>query len=587
MDENEILSRIDARGRGAAAGLHDALTDTAVPLFDPEVHPVALDGSRARHRARTRWMSAAGIVVLALAAAAVLVVGGDDGGDPADRVGTVEPPRRFAAGHLPEGFAISGVGDASTSSSESEVSGPLVLFGPDLSRPELAVAVSRSEMEPEDQPDGEVVTVGGRRMVLIGSPGFTAHAGIIDVDDRQVLAVARGRSVLEEIAATVEIGEGDRPAVDPSTLPDGWEELGQLADAAAAYGPTAVMRTGGPGTWTAVYDQREEGFGELEPMLGESAILMVTSTPGGPVDLAAGRLFADDSEDVEVRGHPAVVTHVEIEHSTNLGEEWTVDAWTVSWEERPGEVVRVGGSGVSREVVLAVAEDVRAVDADEWAELGRDGLRHSLRMAGTVELGEGTFSDGSPWLAYVEDVAIGGAPEPSEEDATGTVGGPITYGEEPVPPDPRMVVRTTGSSSSGVSSAYDGDTTEVAPGPFLDAITVEGGGAFAWVYGLVAAEAATVELVGPDGEVLLTVEVLRAGGYHGFLMEIPSELAEIPGLDGPASSGPSTTVVSATASAEIPPAPTTAGDRPSDDPERAVLVARADDGTELGRQLLP
>ncbi len=597
MDENEMLSRIDARGRAAAAGVHDTLADVPVPLFDPEVHPVALDGAAPRRWARYRWMSVAGIVALALVAAVtVLAVGGDGDGDLADQVGTVEPARRFVAGHLPEGFAVSEVAADLGAPSSDRMSGPLVLYGPDPSHPELAVVVTRfPEGDSDDEPEGEVVTLGDRRLVLTSATGMSIQAGAVEVDGRQLFVLGKDRAAIEAVAATVEVGAGDRPLVDAADLPDGWEELGQLTGLEAVSGPLVALRGSGAGVRMVTYGRDGEG------KLGED-VLMVSSGADTPLDIAASRLFATDAEDVEVRGHPAVLAHIDLrqsgdddhaaeadpgddEPSEPIDVSEPTDLWTVSWEERPGEVVRVGGFGVSRDEVLAVAEDVRPVGDDEWAELERASLRAPLRgTEGAVELGEGTFSDGSTWLAYVDPDGYGswegeGPPVSGElpSDADGV----------PVEAEPRMEVHTTASSSTGVGMASAGGP-DTDPGPFLSGITVEGGdGTFAWVYGLVSAEVATVELVDPDGEVVATVAVLRAGGYQGFLMEVDANSAGVQGLLGLEEHldlGPPSSVV---APDDPTMASTTtvqgAGD-PFPDPEQPELVARAADGTELGRQ---
>jgi hypothetical protein len=288
--------------------------------------------------------------------------------------------------------------------------------------------------------------------------------------------------------------------------------------------------------------------------------------------------FGDGAEDLEVRGHPAVLGWSEEEGEP--GEDPSRE-WMVAWEERPGEIIRVAGAGVSREDVLAIAEDVRPVSDAEWDELARTAVL--TPGPGEELVGTGAFSDGSPWALVVQDDGDGGS---------------WTYLRSSVPAD------GSSSSGSGVGQAVgpDGEPVETER-PALSEVNREGGGGLAWAYGLLeptsGAAVARVVVEDATGEVVAEAVLVGEGDLRGWVVELPPDL--LPAEDGGAGSESSSSESSSgSASGSSSDGPTTtsgsegvattAGAGDPVDAEGAgglSVVAYAADGTELDRQPLP
>ncbi|HEU5150423.1 MAG TPA: hypothetical protein VFU19_08000 [Iamia sp.] len=139
MTDDRTLAALDQRGRAAAAGVRAAVADRPVPVLDPDVVRIDVDG-RPEPRGRGRrsrpvvgLLAAAAAVLVVVAAVVALTVDGDPDSAPADQV-RPGGPLRFTLATPPEGHVLAGVYDAATapapSAGETTSFGPLTVYGP-------------------------------------------------------------------------------------------------------------------------------------------------------------------------------------------------------------------------------------------------------------------------------------------------------------------------------------------------------------------------------------------------------------------------------------------------------------------------
>jgi hypothetical protein len=222
-------------------------------------------------------------------------------------------------------------------------------------------------------------------------------------------------------------------------------------------------------------------------------------------------MLVSDVDEVTVRGHQALVARVD----PGGGD---TDAWVVSWAERPGEVVRVTGIGISRAETLAVAEGVSAADDAEWADLVEQTLLGDLRtdLSEMEELGRGRFADGTAWVLRLRPATSGPKGESSASlDLSVAIAGD----------------GDTSSSFSSVGTAIDGPGGETPAPPTFSATTVRRQAGRAFGAGLLTDRVTVVEVVQADGRTRWLAEIVRANGVVAWVAEIPADATELVARD--------------------------------------------------------
>jgi hypothetical protein len=204
----------------------------------------------------------------------------------------------------------------------------------------------------------------------------------------------------------------------------------------------------------------------------------------------------------------------------------------VSWQERPGEVVRLtatdDGGSFTRDEVLAMAEGVRRIAPEEVDGLREEAARHGIGSGDLEEVGSGTFSDGTPWTMVVD---------PSDTS--------------PASLSLRTAAPSTGSAAiaGAVEAGPDGEPgadTSALPG----GVTVAGSaapGAYGWAYGAASDDVASVEVRDADGTVLAEATLVASGPVRGWVAEVPGGVP----LAEPARQAPAITVVALAADGSV------------------------------------
>ncbi|HEV7719677.1 MAG TPA: hypothetical protein VGO60_00245 [Iamia sp.] len=518
MTDDRTLADLDTRARAAAAGVRTAVADRPIPAFDPDLVRIDVD-ARPERPSRTRpaigLLAAAAAVLVVVAAVVALAGQGDQDGAPADRLGADEL-RRYALGEVPEDYEVAGVQDGPVGLPDGEL-GPATVYGSDPSHPVLAVAVlppsdpggcalpdapddCETDVESGDVPliaqDLPSIDIGGRRAwdaaSTIGGEGV-----IVEVGDQLalVLGTPARADALQDVAAAVEVG-ARRASVPAAALPEGLRSLGDvplttvLGQYAASLGPLGTFDP--ITTWSIWYSHPVSGEGVA------GGTIAVTVRAGGPLQVALPVLAAVEREQVTVRGHPAILTRVELGASAGPAS-W----WSLRWEERPGEVVEVLTAALEptldAEDVQGLAEDIVVVAADEVPGLRQQVADRDLNDPGVTLLGRGTGSDGTQWT-FVHGTA----------DANLASGLVLRLG---------TTVTRWSASAGGTGEGLE-DPPSSAPLAEQWAIVESDGQA--WAYGPATPEVAAVEIHdGADG-LLGEARLLEADGIRGWVAELPT-----------------------------------------------------------------
>lgn len=579
---DDLMTSLDDRGRAAGAAARAAVAEHAIPDFDPDLVRVSLDddpsGTSAASlgsgdRRGRRWVAvlgvAAALLVVALGAALVSRTGDDDSA-PADNVDT-SSVRPFVAGWLPEGLSASMVSDGwdgPTSGSPLR----LTVVGPDEADHRIGLVVTESGTSIAEQVDEDpqlyrsIGSAGGRE-VFARDDDIVSYA--FDEGDRQVVLFTAPDVDQETVLAVAGAAEVDGTQVSVGDLPEGWAALGVVED---PFFSTRLSVGLGPDDHFVTYSERGA---ESSDETTASTMAIVMATPGSSLDVGVARLFShrNQAEDVVVRGHPAVLARTESgEEDPSIPEEWVV-----AWEERPGEVVRVVGLGLSRDDVLAVAEDVRPASGSEWEDLARTAVL--TPGPGEELIGSGEFSDGSPWALVVRD--------DGESEPWANLRMSVPGGDDAV-------------SSSGIGTAISEDGEIIEPGeegpPVLPGITVSRGSSFGWAYGLLDATSgagvARIVVEDASGAVVADAVIVGADDLRGWVVELPAGLvpfddSSASGSDEGSSSGSSSESPTTTFGSAGVATTAGSGDVDGTGDDGPMVVAYAADGSELARQPLP
>ncbi len=482
MNEHELLERLDERATAAAADLHSAAAARPIPEFDAEhvlLTPLATTGRRRLTRP-----------LVGIAAAAVLVAGAGvlwmavrDGStpDPAEMPetpATVEP-RPFVATKLPEGMSMVGAFDDAQVGDDAALFGPATIYGPSDTEPGLIVYVL-GEWSGVDVQDGlERFEVDGRQAyvseVSVGGGGTMVILPLDD--DRAVIAggPSLSRGELAELATRTAVDDL-RATVPEDALPDGWRPLLVEPDAMGLMSPLWSLRAASTsGAWS-VYSTGDDG--EMLAQLG--------SVVGGEARMFAATLFAERFEEATVRGRRALV----IEYSRTSD----FRAVTVTWLEKPGELLRLSGVGLSIEELLSMAEGVEPVSDDEFADLVERSKLGGLDADPALTVGEGRFDDGSRWV--------------------------LRQGTDGSTPSPELNVAIADDTGGSSSQSSSGSSSGSESGRGLVAVTTVEYEDRTFAAGFVTDGVVAVELRQPDGSVLGNAEVVTGAGHTGWVTEL-------------------------------------------------------------------
>jgi hypothetical protein len=410
VNEAEILARLDDRGRRAAMSLRRATVDAEPVLPDPAF-------VRPPRRPVQRLLLLAAVVVLLSAGVAVLVARapdrGRDGGPPADDpvdepVDAGEDDLRLGATWLPDGFGpVFAVHDEVLS--EDAAFGPVVVWGgPDV----LTSAAGRSMLaftyleDVADQPWIEVrrQVPGDVNVLEVQGRPATFKSGLDrspQVDRGSVSALtADGANALQFEP------DGDRQAVISSRQLDRLA-LRRIAEAARVVDDALVFD---PDTLPAGWSARQEGaFSDLPGAVGgvDSSMAGYEGGSGtGPVTVHVGRgdrgrvaalhAIAEDTQDIEVRGHEAVTGRL---RWTSSFMDVRRDALVVMWEERPGVVVYLEGERIGLDELRRIAEGLVPITDEEFAALGP---QHLGEASGDRPVAGGRTGEGHLWSMFAK-----------------------------------------------------------------------------------------------------------------------------------------------------------------------------------------
>lgn len=228
--------------------------------------------------------------------------------------------------------------------------------------------------------------------------------------------------------------------------------------------------------------------------------------------MQAIRLWSDTVSETTVRGHAALVTSevfpgLPTDQGTNIRR-------VVTWLERPGELLRVSGFGVTQVELETLAKGVRPVANKEWASLVERTELGEFNDAANGEkstgVGTGRFADGTAWRLAAEESGSAGGTDP-QPFVTPRLS--VALGGDS---DSSSGTSSSSGASSGSGAASGSGQSDAA---FLSNQTLDKGGRH-FAAGIVGRSVATVELRRPDGSVIGTAAIIDGGGYRGWVAEL-------------------------------------------------------------------
>ena len=497
---DEQLRQLDQRAAAAGRDLHARAADRPAPAFDPDRAAVTALPT-ARPNPRGRLLAVAAVVLVAAAIAGLLVAqSGDDGDDKAKVIST--DPRPFVAGRLPEGLQLAGAGEITNEQARASTGddGPASLYGPDEEDPRLLIGtmpapeLTDSDLDPVDLGSG-------RTGYVYDEVGLGKHA-VLAVDDDQAFVIASSSletDRLLDLAGEVSVDGSGAIDLGGSDLPDGWRPLGDAPSLSGFGNP--ILSTVDPsavGHYVLYLQDPPDALGT------DGTTLTVWSTPGEDRLVYAGAVTADSTKRTTVRGHDALITN-----STITMQDGPVTTRSVTWIERPGELVRVSGYGFDEAELLATAEGVEPVGPAAWKDLLERSQLGEFDSGGTdaptTVVGEGRFDDGSRWK-----LEASASEDPSFPDPT------VHLSVALAEPD------DSSSTFSGTGSALGGSEAR----GFLSVETESTGGK-TFTGALIGPDVARVAVLGPDGEVLDEPAIAEGGGFRGVAVLVPTDGATL------------------------------------------------------------
>lgn len=507
MNDQNTFDDLDRRAAAAATDLRELTTARPRPAFDPE-RPAALDpvgsgASAGSNRSRT-LLAVAAVFLLLVAGLGIWAATRPDPDRP-DPVGTDTTGgiRGWEATDLPKGMELAGAGDVGPGSDPS--SGPrmeavLGVYGPEPDQPTVGVAWMDGFDPAEASKDA---TTKLERLDGAAPGGGPAYA----VDDgsfgRRAVIVPRGSGAVVVLSPTLERDDlldlvphvsvrDDRAVLDTEAT----SLRLSLLEQESLYALISAVASG------SIHPSRAVAYTRA----GSEQYLLVQATAGGEALVALPTLVAPRADAVRrttVRGKDAIVG------------ELPAGLVFLSWQERPGEVVRIVGSGVDQQELLTVAAGLRPMSDAAWddvverSKLGDfqpDGYRADDDL---IEVARGRLDDGLAWVVRVGRKAGDGA-------------------------TPELQVAMSGDSSSGSSGSGEQTSGPSSPPPAMRGMTELDQGGRRFAAGFVGPEVDRVELRALDGRVLATVEVVAGSGdgaaYRVWVAELPEGAAWAVGL---------------------------------------------------------
>lgn len=510
MTPDDRGDQFEQRAAQAGADLRSRAAARPIPPFDASramsaPAPALADSPVRRLQGRSRVLAAAAAVVVLAVGATWFAGRSDDGDDDRARV-TSTLPRPFRAGVVPDGFTLSSAGEISDAetSGEGDTSDevlPLHLYGPSAEDPRLGLSVIDTWTDDEDLGPDTVITIGDRRGRLLEDMGFGKRTVIVTLPNGAggVALMSQSMTRQELIALAEQVTrEGDRPVVPADALPSDWREVGLEPDGILMANQLMVLR----GSATT------SNYVAYVGSAPEQGAVVVASMPGDVGRLHAVQVAVNQFDDVTVRGHQAIFGEAAAIPDSGLGE-----GFVVTWEERPGEIIRVSGYGLDRDAALALAEGIEPVGSAEWKQLVTDSRLGELPETDNPNQGDsvarGEFADGTAWILRVQ---------PAEGEADPAMAPQLTLD---------VALPSSSSSSSAGSSSQSGASEEVA---FPSTSVVEMGGR-RFTATVIRGDVASVVGRGADGQVLVTATVGDAESFRWAVLEAVDGVVEVVALD--------------------------------------------------------
>lgn len=497
MNDRQLLEQLDRRAADATADLRTRAQARPRPDFDADAPQVlTLDRVADTTRRRpTRLLAVAAVIGLLAAAVAVGVVVNRrsspsdqrPAGDPDSTEVKSVAPRPYVATNLPKGFKVAGAAESPPDEESSSDQGPFstptpgvqlyTLFGPSDDDPRLAVTIG-----PPITPSrsNETFKVGSRTLIAIDDPRAGGQRVALPRTDEALLLVAPtlDRQTLGRLALRTRVA-GSPPTLLVKDLPKDWKRLGSFLQE-ISLSPVAVSGELGP-AYRIEY---------IRPATNDRPVsYRITSRSGDEASVNAYRLFSRRAETIEVRGHPGVLATTPREPGRGG------TGRVLTWLERPGEMIEVVATGGSKAEFEKLVEGLRPASDVEFKKAVLLSPKSAFGSEaplvntppGLLEIGTGTFADGTTWTMHVQVQTPDGNPV-----ATIKLGldGPLTS----------MFGPRDGSKEILSSGDYE-----------------QGGRSFS--YGLVGSNVARVALVGDDGHWIEAIPV-AGGGYRGWLVEV-------------------------------------------------------------------
>lgn len=512
---DDQFEALDDRADQAASNVHAAAKRRPRPAFDAErastlPQPAAVGVARSPRR--TAWVAAAAVVAL-VAGAVTFAATRPEGGKDTIAASSVDDLRPFVADDLPDGLQPMAFVELARDSGGGARTGAMPVYGKAIEQPLAGATV----VQLDDFIDLELAPfeVDGQTLYRTGGPEGLPGRWVVlkDGDDGESLVLLVGATEEDAVALArvVSIDDG-AVSVDVDGLPDGWRRLVTVDD------PLTVMFDGSA-TRKGYYAAYVSGLGSSSAAPGTSGdedftSVQITSVSGDEATMWASRLFVPDAREVTVRGHRGFTGAF----PTSSPEGYTGPTYamtTVSWLERPGEVLTVTGIDMTEDELLAVAEDIRPATEEEWATLTRQSQLGEFDDAQTsdTQLGRttGTFDDGSEWALSIRQST------PYEDDR-------LQEGEQvegDVYTDLRVVVGAAASSGSPFAS-YSGSSTSGGIDGFRSVSTTDIEGRH-FSSGIVTDGVVRVQLQRADGTVLGEATVVEVAGYTAFVAELAED----------------------------------------------------------------